>query len=310
MKYFEKLTEEYRPAFNVEDLEYFMSMQEAKPVGTPNHSAQKWNIRAEFWEKERRNHRKNDERVNNTVAFLEQKGILHKDCDIADIGCGPGRFAAAFAKKAHFVLGLDISEKMVAHGMEYIQRQGLSNAHLRVCDFQTLDIRKEGYERKFDLVFSSLTPAIHGMQGILKSMEMSRGYCLNITHIYWENHLRTRIMREVFGRDMVSQWNGGWYYSLFNVLYLLGYYPETSYETRHQERLVKPEEEYVGFLMEHMLPKKERTKENKSKIFSWLQEHADENGYLQEESESCYGRIFWDVRKKTQRPDYHIMKGV
>lgn len=82
---------------------------------------------------------------------------MQEHFDIVDIGCGPGRFAAAFAKRVHNVVGLDISEKMVEHGMEHIQNEGLTNAVLHTCDFQTMDIEKEGYKGAFDLVFSSMT---------------------------------------------------------------------------------------------------------------------------------------------------------
>lgn len=300
--------QDHMPLSNAAALSHFISMQESRPAHGPDHSAQTWNKRAEFWKKERENNRKGDERVDSAVRFLEQRGILSKEYDIVDIGCGPGRFAGAFAKRARSVVGLDLSEKMVSHGMEYIQSLGLSNARLCTCDFQTLDIEKEGYKNAFDLVFSSMTPAIHGMNGLMKSMEMSRGYCCNITHIYGHNRLRNKIMKEVFGKETTPQWSGKWFYSLFNVLFLMGYYPETSYETRHQELWVQPNGEYVEAAMEHMLPEEECTKENAAKILSWLKSHANTEGVLKEATDSCYGRILWDVRNKTERPDYGAME--
>ncbi len=294
---------------NARDLAYFISLQESKPVDAPDHSAQKWNQRAELWKKERTNKRKGDGRVISALAYLEQRGLLQTDYDVVDIGCGPGRFVAAFAKRVRSVVGLDISERMVAHGMEHIHNEGLTNAVLRTCDFQVLDIEKEGYQGAFDLVFSSMTPAIHGMNGLIKSMELSRGWCCHITHLNGRNLLREQIMREVFGRSAAPQWTGRWFYSLFNVLFLMGYNPETSYDTRHQETAVTPDEEYVDFVMEHMLPPEENTKENAKKILGWLQAHTNEDGLVIEVSDSSYGRILWDVRNKTQRPDYSMLDG-
>lgn len=296
---------------NAADLAYFISMQESKPADAPDHSAKKWNKRAEFWKKEQDSNRKGDERVISALNYLEQRGLLKQNYDIVDIGCGPGRFAAAFAKRVHKVVGLDISEKMVAHGMEYIHNEGLENAVLHVCDFQALDIEKEGYKRAFDLVFSSMTPAIHGMNGLMKSMEMSRAWCCNITHLSGRNYLREQIMQEVFGKKISHQWTGRWFYSLFNVLFLLGYSPETSYENRHQESWISPDEQYVEFLMEHMLPEEEITAEHAAKIQAWLQVHTNEDGFVQEITDSSYGRILWDVRNKTERPDYRkLSEGV
>lgn len=286
---------------NAGELAYFLSLQESRLADTPNYSAQKWDQRAEFWKKERINNRKGDERVVSAVTYLAQKGLLRENFDIADIGCGPGRFAAAFAKRVHHVVGLDISEKMVAHGMEHIQKEELTNVILRTCDFQAMDIEKEGYKGAFDLVFSSMTPAVHDMNGLTKSMEMSRGWCCHITHLNGRNFLRERIMQEVFGKKTSQQWTGRWFYCLFNILFLMGYEPETSYESRHQELWVEPDEEYADFVMEHMLPSEENTKENAKKILSWLQAHVYEDGKIQEITDSSYGRILWDVRRKTER---------
>ena len=111
-----------------------------------------------------------------------------------------------------------------------------------------------------------MTPALRGIENIKKSIEMSRGWCCHITHLSGRNYLREQILQEVFGKQPVCQWTGQWFYALFNILFLSGYNPETSYETRHQEIWVQPDEKYVDFLMEHMLPQKEITTANAKKI--------------------------------------------
>lgn len=287
---------------NSEDLSYFIAMQESKPADVLNHSTKKWDQRAEAWKREQ--NQKGDSRVDGVLNYLEEQGMLQCEFDVVDIGCGPGRFVAEFAKRVHRVVGLDISEKMVAHGMEHIQSEGLTNVVLRTCDFQTLDLEQEGYRRAFDLVFSSLTPAIHGMNGLMKSMEMSRGWCCNITHLNGRNLLREQIVQDLFGRTPLCQWTGRWFYSLFNVLFLLGYHPETSYENRRKEIWIHPDEEYAEFMMEHMLPAEEMTKENAERILNWLKKHQNEDGLVREISDSAYGRILWDVRNRVDRPDY------
>jgi len=88
----------------------------------------------------------------------------------------------------------------------------------------------------------------------------------------------------------------------------MGYYPETSYENRLQETLIAPDEEYVDFLMEQMLPTEEHSEANAKKIMEWLNAHVNEDGLIKEVTESSYGRILWDVRNKTERPDYRKME--
>ncbi len=305
--YVSRLDSGVRPENNREDLNYFLTLQETSFSGSPQYTTEKWNKRADFWEKERKLQRKNDERVDATVEFLTQQGILTPQCRIADIGCGPGRFAAVFAQYAQSVVGLDISAKMVEHGNHYIQSLGLQNAQLRCCDFSALDIEKEGYQAAFDLVFSSLTPAIHNVNGLMKSMEMSRAWCLNISHIRRQNYLRDRILREVFHRPPQGRGEGRVFYALFNTLFLLGYQPQTSYMTRRKENRARPDEEYAEYVMELGLPPEAHTKENAAKIRAWLVAHTEEDGCLTEISDAVYGRILWDVRSRGERPEYRSL---
>lgn len=93
----------------------------------------------------------------------------------------------------------------------------------------------------------------------------------------------------------------------FNILFLLGYDPETSYEKSHRETWVTPDEQYIDFLMEHMLPSEEHTLENVHKITDWIHTHLNEDGQIKEVTHSAYGRILWDVRNKTVRPDYRTV---
>ena len=158
-------------------LDYFISLQESQPAELPERAIERWNKRADFWEDARKKKEKGDERVISAINYLDSKGLLEKNYDVADIGCGPGRFAAAFAKYVHKVVGLDISDKMVKHGMEHIQNEGLNNAILYTCNFQTLDIDKSGYTHAFDLVLQHhallisidfISPSILWIAGVME----------------------------------------------------------------------------------------------------------------------------------------------
>ena len=63
-----------------------------------------------------------------------------------------------------------------------------------------------------------------------------------------------QIMNEVFPEKAMRHDNSGrWFYAAFNMLFLMGYKPETSYEPRHSEKQIVPDEEYLDFLMEKKL---------------------------------------------------------
>lgn len=280
------------------DLAYFAAMQESQPKDRPDHSAKKWDQRAEAWEKERREKQKGDARVRSAVAYLEEQGLLQPDFHVADVGCGPGRFAVAFARRVRWVTGFDLSPRMIHYGLEYARREGVANLTLQALDFQTLEVEAAGLRRAFDLVFSSLTPAVHGQAGLEKMMDMSRAYCCNITHLYHRNSICRQLQEEVFGIPPVSPWGGRWFYSLFNLLLLRGYLPQTSYDRQLEVRRFVPSQDYAAMLLERVLPPAERTEKNQARIFAWLQAHTDGEGMLTETSEACYGRILWDVRDR------------
>ncbi|MBL6082573.1 class I SAM-dependent methyltransferase [Belnapia sp. T18] len=48
------------------------------------------------------------------LAWLETRGLLRDSADVLDLGCGIGRLAVALAPRVRSVLGLDISEGMLA----------------------------------------------------------------------------------------------------------------------------------------------------------------------------------------------------
>jgi SAM-dependent methyltransferase len=48
------------------------------------------------------------------LDWLDARGLLREGADVLDLGCGIGRLAAALAPRAHSVLGLDVSEGMLA----------------------------------------------------------------------------------------------------------------------------------------------------------------------------------------------------
>lgn len=88
-----------------------------------------------------------------SMALRYQKTL--EGCDpiagrsVLDIGCGPGHYAIALAKRgAGSVLGIDFAD-----GMLDVARQGAAQAGVgELCKFEKMDFLNSEFDRKFDYV--------------------------------------------------------------------------------------------------------------------------------------------------------------
>lgn len=289
---------------NKYDLAWFEQAWEEKwEEGRANHR-QTWDQRAGQWEAKFRREgirrQQNEQRIRDTAAWLRQRGLLTPEQDVADIGCGPGRFAAEFARTSRRVLGVDLSPRMTEYGQAFAVEQGLSNISFAAVDFQQADVRELGWENSFDLVFSSITPAVRGKRGLDNLLAMSRAWCYNSCFVHSYNRLHDQVLEQVFQRKpkacMTS--HSHWFQELFNLLWLRGYYPRSDYYRQYRELPLAAEPETARELVEYLLPEAEQTPDNIRRVLAFLRRQADDRGQVVEISECWYGILLWDVREQ------------
>lgn len=265
-----------------------------------------WDQRAAEWDTKYRREEERAEhevRIRDLAAWLRQRGLLGPEQAVADIGCGPGRFAAEFARTAGSVLGVDISPKMVEYGEAWSREQGLSNTRFAAVDFACADIAALGWEGQFDLVFSSITPAVSTLQGLDNLMRMSRAWCFNASFVYDDNPLHTDMMRTLFGREprRNKTSHSHWFYELFSLLWRRGYYPETDYYTQTKSVRLRPDLSTAGRLARFLLEEDEADETAVRKVLDYLERHADGDGCVTEKSECRYGWLLWNVQDRHPR---------
>lgn len=291
-----------------EPLAYFETLYEQKFDESKMSRQETWDKRAGDWDKKYRREEEraqHESRVLDTAAWLRSHGLLGPDCDAADVGCGPGRFVAEFAKTARSVLGTDISPRMTAFGADYCKELGLQNTRFQPVNFPEADIVALGWEKKFDLVFSSITPAVSGLKGLDNLIAMSRAWCFNASFVYHVNDLHSRLMAELFGRppkrDKTS--HSQWFYELFSLLWFRGYYPETYYYKQHRDLRLPADRATAERLAGFLLDDGEDNPENVSRILRFLTDNADGDGLVLETSDCWYGWLLWDVRDRHARTE-------
>ena len=109
-----------------------------------------------------------------------------------------------------------------------LPKNNLTNTDYIQADFNTADLDTLGWRKRFDLVFTSITPAVGGSENLNKLMEMSRGYCFNSCFVHAGDDLLDKFLQEELAeqRNRVgSYWH--WFYGLFNLLLLEGYFPKS-----------------------------------------------------------------------------------
>ena len=265
-------------------------------TGGFSHTRESWNKRADLWVSnfnrpsgELRNHT----RMMAIADYLRYKGLLKDSHSVVDIGCGPGYYVAEFAKTSSHVMGIDLSDRMIEYATKHSESLGLKNISFRVANFPTdVDVMKEGWEKKFDLVFTSITPAFSGMEALTKMNSMSRSYCFNNGWVYRRNHLREELMNRIYGKVEKEQCTRGNMLDLFNILWLMDCYPEITYYEENNTDRIPLTEELVTFHVNGITSPSNVDDDLLLRVKKELEELA-EDGMIVEKHESIYGFMLW-----------------
>ncbi|MCL2409826.1 MAG: class I SAM-dependent methyltransferase [Oscillospiraceae bacterium] len=279
------------------ELQRFQKMWDNRGSSVGRRTAEKWNERAEKWIDELGEDDGNKsmmERVRVTAEYLRARGLLRAEDTVVDVGCGPGLFVMEFAKTAKRAVGIDFSERFVEYGNALAISQGVDNVSFERHDMITLDVDAAKLSRAFDLVFTSITPAMTGKGVLPKLMKMSRAMCCNISFVHVGDSLLERVSRDVFGGEVYPRHDGMGFYTLLNLLLLSGYYPETYYYTIETNKRVKPD---LRLAEDIAVELNFNSAEDINKILSYL----EKVGEMERQSISRYGSILWDTRIRDER---------
>ena len=280
------------------DIDYFAGLWNMRQDCRLDHSPEVWDGRAEKWiddlGPDGLGKQGMKERVDHTAQYLRSRGLLGTESAVIDVGCGPGLFVMEFAKTARHAVGIDHSKRFIEYAATSANDRELDNVTFVEADFLTLDVERSGFEEAFDLVFTSITPAATGNGSLEKLMKMSRGFCHNVSFVNIKDTLAERVSLDVFGAEFKPRFNGTGFYALLNLLWLDGYYPETSYYTETRDETIIPGEDSAygcAALCGRFEPG------DSAKVLRYMEKH----GEFDRHSDFKYGSILWDVRERDRR---------
>lgn len=249
-----------------------------------------WDSRAASFDK---GSKKSNE-ANQLVEKFKDRGILTSEKTVLDIGAGTGVYGIPMGKVSKSVTSIDIAQNMLDIIGEKAKEEKLTNMEIAKLNWMDIDLKSYGWEDKFDLVFASMSPAIHDYKTLVKMTKASKGYCYLSAWVKRDFKIEDALFNLVNKSEGKKGVNEDKIYFAFNVLWNLGYYPEVEFKERKRRTTFSIEEAYESYIKKLMIKNKldEKDKEN---IMNYLEKNS-ENGVVVEELDSVVGSLLWKVK--------------
>lgn len=267
------------------DKKYFIDLLEQREVDLEK-SKNRWNLRAEeFYE-----YSKNNEH-NSTMEFLEEF-IDVKDKLVLDVGFGAGKYLKLLSDKGSKLSGVELSDEMFRYAKKHCEENGINFEEMELYNsaWEDIDLDKLNWRNKFDLVFASMSPASGSYESIQKLIGASKKGVFCSTHVLMEEDILSEAYREINGEDYEFMKHRFW--SIYNILYLEGYYPSVKIEHKKRETEFTTDE-----LVERYSPRifsDSPSEEDLSKLKKIIQNH-EVDGKINVNREMKNALIYFEV---------------
>ena len=130
------------------------------------------------------------------LGFWQENGMIRPGCRVLDIGCGVGKYGSYLAELGCDVTLTDISDEMLRHAEQNMAKHSAPWTVYQ-CDFNKATGLEPAFAGGFDLVISTMSPAVKDEETVRKMSGMSRGWCF-LAHFYdWEQQFRDQIMSQI-----------------------------------------------------------------------------------------------------------------
>jgi SAM-dependent methyltransferase len=248
-----------------------------------------------FWDGESdkflENVKKDEAYYRRIIRHLTYEGFFRPDDDVLDIACGPGTYALLFAEGAKSVSALDISQGMLSTLMAEAKIRSLGNV-TSICSPWLNYVP----ERKYDLMFTALSPAIDRPEMLLKMEKASKRSCCYVT---FGDERFTKLRNELWDL-VIGQKREGDRFNVsipFGLLMSMGRRPGIKFFDKKPVRDTKSVDEIISRQAEFFKTFTDIDEEKKALIRSHVQREAD-NGTLDFGSPGSLVALYWDVPEK------------
>lgn len=191
----------------------------------PPEQRRQYNLRwIQYWDHlARREHsgvQEDREPVRRVLDALESAGLLGAGTEVLDVGAGSGAYAIPMARRCKRVTALDMSLESLRLLEERAQESRLNNLETRCGMWEDYDD-----DRRYDLVFSAMCPAICDVESLARMEALSASSCALLTIGKGSRSELRSALRPLLTDQPLTGLSPDVIY-IFNLLYAQGKLPE------------------------------------------------------------------------------------
>lgn len=226
------------------------------------------------------------------LQLLERKQMVNENTDVLDVGCGAGGHAISIASRTKTVTGLDLSPQMIESANRMATELHVENVRFDLADWHEFNIEKEGFVKKFDLVYAHMTPAIQNYETFKKLSDCSRGWCVMVKPIKRVDSVHDEVLN-IIGIKGNPQVGDSDILNAFTLLFTQERYPMIEYSHKRSE-MKHPAPEAVNIYINRTRTTYDLTLEQENKIKDYLHSIA-QDGLINAVMDTTTATLYWGV---------------
>lgn len=224
------------------------------------------------------------------LQIMHDNGGIVPSYSVLDIGCGSGIYSLAIAPFVKEVVGCDISPMMIDVANERAEDMEYENITYHALEWYGADIERLGWEKRFDVVFAHMTPAVDDYGSFEKMIACAKKMCFLQKNVRRTDKIEDELFREL-GIYSPKPDNGIMHF--FEYLWLKGYEPNV---LCHKEEWYarRKTEDAVKWYINRARQRAEVTPQMEEHIRKFV-EAREEYGYVTEIMNSTIVTIWFDT---------------